>query len=215
MTMTTWLQSSHDADQMTRLLRCTPPLSDRHRRWDGAESSPASPSGEAWHARGGLCAMAPSCADFLTGTAEWAPDEAEEKKYKYCVVIGGCPRPSPSFFSLCKHCKDTCAVDWLVARPREPTRIPAGSSQRSSRLSGAKTRIPRGGLRRATPPTWYINPRGQGEAWWTPRDCVTGGGAEPSDASASGTANGGLSGSSLLAPAQVCQLNSKSEERRI
>jgi len=73
------------------------------------------------HARGGLCAMAPSCADFLTGTAEWAPDEAEEKKYKYCeggVVIGGCPRPSPSFFSLCKHCKDTCAVDWLVARPR-------------------------------------------------------------------------------------------------
>lgn len=91
---------------MTPLLRCTPPLSDRHRRWDGAESSPASPSGEAWHARGGLCAMAPSCADFLTGTAEWAPDEAEEKKYKHCeggVVIGGCPRPSPSFFSLCKR----------------------------------------------------------------------------------------------------------------
>jgi len=171
------------------------------------------------HARGGLCAMAPSCADFLTGTAEWAPDEAEEKKYKYCeggVVIGGCPRPSPSFFSLCKHCKDTCAVDWLVARPRGAARIPAGSSERSSRLSGAKTRIPRGGLRRATPTTWYINPRGQGEAWRTPpRDCVTGGGAEPSDASASATANGGLSGSSLLAPAQVCQLNSKSEERRI
>ena len=127
---------------MTRLLRCTPPLSDRHRRWDGAESSPASSSGEALHARGGLCAMAPSCADFLTGTAEWAPDEAEEKKYKYCeggVVIGGCPRPSPSFFSLCKHCKDTCAVDWLVARPRGAARIPAGSSERSSRLSGAKT----------------------------------------------------------------------------
>lgn len=200
---------------MTPLLRCTPPLSDRHRRWDGAESSPASPSGEAWHARGGLCAMAPSCADFLTGTAEWAPDEAEEKKYKHCeggVVIGGCPRPSPSFFSLCKRLALWTGSSLGLG---EPARIPAGSSERSSRLSGAKTRIPPGGLRRATPTTWYINPRGQGEAWWTPRDCVTGGGAEPSDASASATANGGLSGSSLLAPAQVCQLNSKSEERRI
>jgi len=40
------------------------------------------------------------------------------KKRNTNTVIGGCPRPSPSFFSLCKHCKDTCAVDWLVARPR-------------------------------------------------------------------------------------------------
>lgn len=71
-------------------------------------------------ARWSLCDGTVLCRLLNTGTAEWAPDEAEEKKYKYCgsVVIGGCPRPSPSFFSLCKHCKDTCAVDWLVARPR-------------------------------------------------------------------------------------------------
>jgi hypothetical protein len=147
-------------------------------------------------ARWSLCDGTVLCRLLNTGTAEWAPDEAEEKKYKYCgsVVIGGSPRPSPSFFSLCKHCKDTCAVDWLVARPRggphefrqgarsgvatrgglawqlefrklaeqrlaEQLEARGGSAvpRHASRVanSGAQRR-PRG------------DPRGRGEAWWTP-----------------------------------------------
>lgn len=113
-------------------------------------------------------------------------------------MIGGCPRPSPSFFSLCKHCKDTCAVDWLVARPRagpHEFRIPAGSSERcryagrwlaagipesEGENSGLAARIPASSRSSAVPrhASRVANsgaqrrprgdPRGRGEAWWTP-----------------------------------------------
>jgi len=121
-------------------------------------------------ARWSLCDGTVLCRLLNTGTAEWAPDEAEEKKYKYCgsVVIGGSPRPSPSFFSLCKHCKDTCAVDWLVARPRggpHEFRQGARSAARGSAVPRHASRVADSGAQRR--PRGF-NPRGRGEAWWTP-----------------------------------------------